>query len=706
MGCPQIADDYSVILENPGNDTWLLGQVLNSEYTERMALSRRQVLQIGAGTALLPAAKAFAMGPAPKVLRFAYFSDTHVAVGRNVDENRAMLTEIAGLAPAFCINAGDVTDQGWKDQVDLYRKLVQDSGLKVHHCPGNHDVRWSPQGPLIFESSFGKPYRAFEQEGCWFILLDTTAPLSHWGNVATPQVEWLQRTLKIIGKEAPIFVFGHHWVGREVVQIDNELELIRHLRDYNVKLIGCAHGHSDLRWEVESRLALMNKGLYQLSYCIIDIDLAKQTFTVSRRTVEHGLRPIAKGELGPGAKTKAWRLKSELVSGLPAGSEYRLDGGPWMKTEGVQSVAYQTAGYHELDARQPDSPRIEQLMTETESSSVKRVWAKGLPGGVMSHVVGQGGHILVSTMDGSVLCFEKAAGREVWRRHLGGYCHSTPLATEKHVFVGSSDGHLYALDRKSGIVLWKRKLPGPVYAGPAMINEVVFITNHGAFFGLDAGSGEVRWQTPMPDGSTNFGQSVAATDGNSFIQGCWDSHLYCLEWESGKIRWRNPCQERTFAFSPAIGSPFISNGAVYVVANGNGLFKFDIATGKKLFEVASTGQKYGHSGPCVVGDRVFVGCLGDGEGEVRCASAADGKEIWMTKTGYTIYDSCARAGNGFVTINSVPGVVNVLKQGDGKLIGQFRLGSGHALSTSAVEGSRIYAASFANRLVCLEVKNP
>lgn len=664
-------------------------------------MTRRQVLQLGAGVLVLSSSKAFALPSAATKTRVAFFSDTHVAVGRNIKENEAMLAEIRALNPAFCINAGDVTDQGWAEQVELYLGLVKESGLKVHHCPGNHDVRWSPQGPLIFEESFGKPYRAFEFEGCWFILLDTTVPLSHWGNVASPQVAWLERTLKLIGPDAPIFLFGHHWLGREGVQIDNEYAIIKMLRRYNVKLIGNGHGHNDLKWDVEGRVALMNKGLYQLSYCVIDIDHLVKEVVVTRRTAEKPLHEIARIPLAKGVRPKDWYVDSRILEELPGAALMKLNAGPWLSMDDAFK-AWNMPGYHDLYVRLPDSPYIGHEEIAGPTGEIKSVWSKPLPGGVMGQVVLADDSVIVSTMDGSVLRFHTYMGEKLWQKKIGGFCHSTPVVSGGKVFVGSSDGYLYALDFKTGKELWKKRLMGPVYAGPAVAKGIVFVPNHGVFYGIDAASGEVRWRTGMPKANTNFGQSVAATDGEVFIAGCWDSHLYCLDALTGEVRWRNACQERTFAFSPAIGSPVIADGHAYVVANGNGLFKFEIATGDKVFEVASPGQKFGHSGPCVVGDRVFAGCLGDGEGEVRCVSAVDGKEIWMAKTGYTIYDSCARAGDGFVTINSVPGIVNVLNQPDGKMIGQFRLGRGHAFSTSAVAGKRIYAASFSNRLVCLE----
>ncbi len=673
-----------------------------------MGLTRRDLLQAGASLLVAPAVGRLAKF-APSSFRFAFFSDTHVAVGRNIKENAEMLAEISALNPDFAINGGDVTDQGWRTQIDLYKGLIKELAFPVHHCPGNHDVRWSPLGMQIFEEHFGKPYRAFEHKGCWFIILNTTVPLSHWGNIASPQLTWLKGVLKKIGPRTPIFLFGHHWIGREtpdtsrpVVQVDNEYDVIALLRGRNVTFIGNGHGHSDIEWEAEGTYALMNKGLYQLSYTILDVDVATSQIKVYRRTAERPILTLVRTI--PLQQPKALEKWEPDKDAAMFGEQVRVNESVWAPRGAVKFAALATIpGVHEAYFRRIGTRESRRKTFRKEEGAIKKVWDVPLSGGVMSHICHSNGELFVSGMDGSVACFDAISGKRKWQAVTGGYCHSSPMATDSDVLVGSADGHLYCFNRRSGKARWKLRLPGPVYASPTVAKGIVFIANAGKFFGVDLSTGKVRWIREMPKSETNFAQSRAATDGEAFVQGCWDSHLYALEAETGEIRWRNACQERTFAFSPAIGSPVIEQGSVYIVANGNGLFRFDLATGKKVWEIASPGQKYGHSGPCVVGDRVFAGNLGDGEGEVRCVSKQDGTQLWVAKTGYTIYDSCVRSGPDFVVVNSVPGVVNVLAQDTGKLIGQYRLGAGHSLGTVAVEGRQIYCASFSNRLFCLKV---
>ncbi|PMX28439.1 hypothetical protein C1Y26_35030, partial [Pseudomonas sp. MPR-R2A7] len=87
-----------------------------------------------------------------------------------------------------------------------------------------------------------------------------------------------------------------------------------------------------------------------------------------------------------------------------------------------------------------------------------------LPGGVMSHLKLAGDHLLVSTMDGSLLKVEKTKGKIAWQVHLGDYCHSSPGVVGDLVVVGSADGFVHARRLVDGKPVWKFHTDGPVYA--------------------------------------------------------------------------------------------------------------------------------------------------------------------------------------------------------------------------------------------------
>lgn len=674
----------------------------------RWELSRRDVLKASLAGALLPIARAAdALAPPKSGFRFTYFSDTHISLNRNIDECRAMLTEIAAAKPVLALNGGDVTDYGWIGEYENYRKLVADFGFPVYDVPGNHDVRWSPLGMQVFRKHLGEPHRRVDRDGVAFLLLDSTVPLSHWGHYEARQLSWLRRQLEQVGRTNPAVLVTHHWVGRERVMIDNESALLPLLDEFNVPLVLTGHGHADLIWPWGGAMCFQNRGLYQGSYMILDIDRDADVIRVQKRTAEKAeLAVVAEVPLKKvRAARPSWPAPAtEVERGAPlallaASAQYRWNDGAWAPVSGgAAATGNLKTGLHELAVRTKEGgpTSVYNVEVTDDRAPLQMGWMTALNAGVMSHLRLEGDALFISCMDGSIHALDRKNGRERWRGVTGDYCHSSPLVTDESVIVGSADGHVYAFARKDGKLRWKTRTGGPVYASGALAKGIVGIASgDGVIYGLDPASGAVRWKYEMPKSNTNFCQSVAATDGERFFFGAWDSHLYALDAATGAFLWRQPCQERTFAFSPAIGGPAVAGGTVIVPANGNGLFCFDAKTGAKNWEVASPGDKFGHSSPMVVKDRIYVGCLGD-KGEVRCLDMS-GKEVWTAATGSVIYDSSPAVADGVVSIGSVDGTLSLIEAETGRIIHQHRVITGHFLSTPAAGDGWIYAATYGDR---------
>ncbi|HEV3048744.1 MAG TPA: PQQ-binding-like beta-propeller repeat protein [Longimicrobium sp.] len=672
-------------------------------------LTRRDFLKTAAAAALAPALPAWGRAPAVRSFSFAYFSDTHVALDRNAHECRALLRELAGrIRPAFAINGGDVTDYGWQGEYDNYRWVLHGTRFPVHHVPGNHDVRWSPLGMQIYTRYLGPPYRAFSHGGCRFVLLDTSVPLSHWGHYESAQLRWLEADLRGVGRETPVFVVTHHWVGRDRVMVDNEEALRRVLEPYNVKAILNGHGHQDLLWHWDGMLGTMNKGLYQGSYQRVDVDAEAGEVRLWRRTAEDPqLRPLATVALGPDRATRpVWALGAAPVrAGDPlridpsTAAEYRWNEGAWspIPPDGVLTAAL-AGGANVLALRQREGGVQAAFVQPVDAAApvLRPRWQRRLTGGVMSHLRLEGGLLYVSAMDGSVTALRAADGEVAWSAMTGGYCHSSPTVADGRVIVGSADGYVYAFDAADGRRLWRRRTGGPVYASAAVAGGTAVIpSGDGVVYGLDVRDGGVRWRFTLPPGVTAFAQSPVATDGVRAYVGAWDRHLYALEVESGREAWRRRCTDRSFAYSPAIGGPAVRGGWVYVPSNDNVLHAFHAASGEPGWKYTSPGDKVGYSSPVLVGDRIYVGCLG-AAGEVRCISATDGREVWMAATGAEIYDSSPAVSDGYVAIGSVNGTLSLIDAGTGIIRAQHRLPPGHCLSSPAAADGRVYAASFSD----------
>ncbi len=299
-------------------------------------ITRRDALKLGLAAAAAPA---FRWLPAPPSFTFAHFSDTHVALSRNVDECRALVAEIAEtMRPALAINGGDVVDYGWPGEYDNYARVLAGLPYPVHHVPGNHDVRWAPRGLQIFRERVGAPFRSFDHGGCRFVLLDSTVPLSHYGHFESAQLRWLEAELRRVGRRTPVFVVTHHWTGRAPVMVDNERALFEVLEPYNVKTVLTGHGHSDLLWDWHGIPCTMSRGLYQGSYLRVEVDAEAGEVRIARRTKEQPTpQPLTRVPLAPAReKRPVWALGALAVSagqpvpvGMEGMREARWNEGAW-----------------------------------------------------------------------------------------------------------------------------------------------------------------------------------------------------------------------------------------------------------------------------------------------------------------------------------------------------------------------------------------
>jgi outer membrane protein assembly factor BamB len=628
------------------------------------SITRRELIKLGVATGLAPALRWL---PDPRSFTFAFFSDTHLGLERrNLDACRTLVREIAdGMRPALAINGGDVTDYGWAGEYDGYDQVLAGIPFPVHHVPGNHDVRWAPRGLQIFRERVGPPFRAFDHGGCRFVLLDSTVPLSHYGHYETAQLRWLEADLRRVGRTTPVLLFTHHWVGRAPVMVDNEDALFRVIEPYNVKLVFNGHGHSDLLWEWNGLACTMNKGLYQGSYQRVEVDAAAGEVRLSRRTAEQPEpQPLVAVPLSPSRDRRPVYALGALTA-------------PAAATAAAPAVP---------------APIVPEL---------GRRWERRLSGGVMSHLLLAGGTLYASAMDGSVTALRASDGTVRWTAATGGYCHSSPVLAGDRIVVGSADGQVYAFRARDGRRLWARRTGGPVYASAAVAKGIAAIASgDGTVYGLDLADGRVRWTFALPPSPSAFAQSPAGTDGERFFIGAWDKHVYALDAATGAQRWRQPGTDRSFAYSPAIGGPAVGGGTVYVPANGNVLHAFDAATGATRWTYTSPGDKVGYSSPALLGGRIYIGCLGD-RGEVRCISAADGREVWVSATGSTIYDSSPAVADGIVSIGSVDGNLWMLAADDGRILARHRLPTGHLLSSPAAGDGSVYAGSFSDVVVAV-----
>ncbi len=170
--------------------------------------------------------------------RFALLSDTHLGSGRAVwmntkldgpavEELAATLSALKREGVAWATIAGDMTNNGLRDQFQALGRVCRNSGLPLYGCIGNHDaylVSSRPDALELCSELFPdrKTDYVFHKPPLRFIVLDA----AHWkskqgqfldhydrsdfgGIGATPQqIQWLKQELAR-DTQSPTILIGH-----------------------------------------------------------------------------------------------------------------------------------------------------------------------------------------------------------------------------------------------------------------------------------------------------------------------------------------------------------------------------------------------------------------------------------------------------------------------------------------------------------------
>ncbi|MES2459569.1 MAG: PQQ-binding-like beta-propeller repeat protein, partial [Armatimonadota bacterium] len=649
---------------------------------------------------------------------FIHTTDTHIGAGDNVKLDAGMYQEIRALSPrpAFIINTGDVTESGLESEFAAYKK-VRDENLgteiPVYDAPGNHDARWNPLGKEGFTRGLGVPlWRSWDKENVHFVALDSTVLLQHWGHFDQEQLDWLAKDLAKNGRERPVVLGFHHFFLRDnqggPQQVDNYAALMKVIAPYNVRLFLIGHGHSDIQWSINGIPAIMAKGLYQGSYH--QISVTKDTMQVMRRTLQkkEAPQPVLTIPLARDvAGAPNWNISLQIKNNegtvtvkpgkMPAGTSLAFSAGGNLtplaaNPDGSYGGTFKTNGWMAgvyaalVSATLPNAtsgliPVYAQTVSITVAAPTEKgspLWTRSLPSAVQSRLVQAEKTVYVPTMGGVLFALDAASGKTRWQFKTGGSLFSVPLVDNGTVFIGSGDHFIYALDARTGKPRWKRETGGSVLAGAAKAGDVVCITSTDRkIYGLDSTSGTVRWTQQVE----SLYQSAAITDGTRFYLGGWDNKFRCLDAKTGTPIWTNTFG-RSFYYAPAIGSPTLGDGKVFVTSNDGLLHAMDAVSGKVLWETEA--MSLGYSGPLFQNGKIYNASL-TGTGLVRAFDAETGAKQWETPTGSVIYDSSCAAVNGTVFVGSVNGIFSAIRQSDGALLWQYRLGPGHLLASPVTD---------------------
>jgi outer membrane protein assembly factor BamB len=279
-----------------------------------------------------------------------------------------------------------------------------------------------------------------------------------------------------------------------------------------------------------------------------------------------------------------------------------------------------------------------------------------------------------SSSDAKLRAVDLADRRPAWASPfaLGEQSHSGVTVAGGTAFVGDDAGHVFAVDLATGEERWSVLLSdgvqGPLTVAdgtaytvpqgrlaigaaatptvtatpspsPSPSGQVIGEENRLSLVALSASSGEPSWVTPLPVGT--FFTSLPVEVGDSVYvavtDGAFNGELLATDAADGAVRWVHRGVGPVWQTS----TPTAAGGAVYVADGRGGVWKFDPADGRRLFDFQFN-EFIRRSSPVVVGGTALVGL---GDGRLVAVDASSGHEVWESRTGPGLVGGIAVAGD-------------------------------------------------------------
>ena len=193
----------------------------------------------------------------------AHVSDTHLLAGGElqfgaVDTEarlvRALevLTEVE-MPPQAIIVSGDLADRGERAAYVRVKELVEGAAsaldASVIWAIGNHDDRATYSEVMFGVASTEPQDRLHDLDGLRIVVLDTTVPGYHHGEIEARQLDWLAEVLSQPAAHGTVLVMHHPPLPialdrpGQVIELDGQADLSEIVRGSDVRAIVSGHMH-------------------------------------------------------------------------------------------------------------------------------------------------------------------------------------------------------------------------------------------------------------------------------------------------------------------------------------------------------------------------------------------------------------------------------------------------------------------------------
>lgn len=240
--------------------------------------------------------------------------------------------------------------------------------------------------------------------------------------------------------------------------------------------------------------------------------------------------------------------------------------------------------------------------------------------------------------NGKVSAFDIDSRSVRWEFQSGGKVRSAVLCAGGRAVFASDDGTLFALELPTGKEVWRfdlgsadmeRILPATtppyeydyLHSSPIVVHGTVYVGSmDGHLYAVDHETGKERWKFP----TLGKIRSTPVVDDGTVYFGSWDGHLYAVDAANGELRWR-------FDTGGIIqSSAAVAGGMVVVGSRSAKIFALDAGTGTMAWEHVHKDGSWVESTPVIHEGVVYIGS--SDALELFAFDLDAGGELWTFKT--------------------------------------------------------------------------
>jgi outer membrane protein assembly factor BamB len=300
-------------------------------------------------------------------------------------------------------------------------------------------------------------------------------------------------------------------------------------------------------------------------------------------------------------------------------------------------------------------------------------------------IVAEGNLFALDTL-GTVTAIQTSSGEILWQTSVSPQDQGGPIIGGGlaygggKVFVTSPHAKVFGLDAKTGEIKWQFSTPSPIRAAPTLADGRLYVlTISNQLYVLDAEKGTPLWNhAGITEHAGLLGTASPAVSKGIAVVAYSSGEIYALKAENGHQLWtetisttRRPDSLSSLSHIKAL--PIIHQNLVIIIGHNHKMAAYDLRRGERVWERHIGGTRT----PAVIGDFIY---MINSHNELLCLTVKHGQVVWVKKLPTdsenpqkVVWQGPLVAG-GKLYLVSTYGALIAIDPTDGKVMGERTLG--------------------------------